>query len=94
MNDLFAPRVGDAADRAFAAKVFDLLARKTGDGVGITRASYGPGESLALNLIEVEAREAGLPAERDSGANLVVTLAGDEPDLPFIACGSHLDSVP
>src|SRR3546814_6127995 len=28
------------------------------------------------------------------GANLVVTLAGSEPDLPLLACGSHLDSVP
>jgi hypothetical protein len=27
-------------------------------------------------------------------ANLVVTLDGSEPDLPFLACGSHLDSVP
>lgn len=94
MNDLFAPRVGNAADRAFAARVFDLLAAKTGDGVGITRASYGPGESLALDLIEGEAHADGLPTERDNGANLVVTLAGSEPDLPFIACGSHLDSVP
>jgi N-carbamoyl-L-amino-acid hydrolase len=94
MNDLFAPRVGDAGDRVFAEKLFDLLARKTGDGVGITRASYGAGESLALDLVEVEARACGLKTQRDEGANLVVTLEGTEPDLPCIACGSHLDSVP
>lgn len=94
MNDLFAPRVGDAGDRVFAEKLFDLLARKTGDGVGITRASYGPGESLALDLVEAEARACGLKTQRDEGANLVVTLEGAEPGLPCIACGSHLDSVP
>jgi N-carbamoyl-L-amino-acid hydrolase len=86
--------VGEAGDRAFAATLFDLLAHKTGDGVGITRASYGAGESLALDLIEAEAKACGLKAARDEGANLVVTLEGREPALPWIACGSHLDSVP
>jgi N-carbamoyl-L-amino-acid hydrolase len=86
--------VGDSGDRAFAEKLFDLLASKTGDGVGITRASYGPGESLALDLVEAEARACGLATQRDEGANLVATLEGSEPDQPCIACGSHLDSVP
>jgi N-carbamoyl-L-amino-acid hydrolase len=85
---------GEASDRAFAEGLFDLLATRTGDGVGITRASYGPGESLALDVVDAEARAAGLETRRDEGANLVATLKGTEPDLPFIACGSHLDSVP
>jgi N-carbamoyl-L-amino-acid hydrolase len=88
------PAGAAASDRAFSEKLFDLLAAKTGDGVGITRASYGAGESLALDLVEAEARAAGLATARDEGANLVVTLNGSEPDQPFIACGSHLDSVP
>nr|WP_235913881.1 Zn-dependent hydrolase [Pseudoroseomonas coralli] len=66
----------------------------TGDGVGITRESYGAGESLALDLVEAEARAHGLQAARDAGANLVVTLPGQDPALPVVACGSHLDSVP
>lgn len=77
-----------------AAELFHTLKRETGDGVGITRASYGPGESLALDIVEAKARSLGLPTERDAAANLVVTLLGSEPDLPCIACGSHLDSVP
>jgi N-carbamoyl-L-amino-acid hydrolase len=81
-------------DRAFVKKMFDRLARETGDGVGITRASYGATESLAVDLVESEARAYGLSVERDAGANLVVSLIGSEPDLPWIACGSHLDSVP
>ncbi|HZP78615.1 MAG TPA: Zn-dependent hydrolase [Pseudolabrys sp.] len=83
-----------AEDQAFAEALFKRLAELTGDGIGITRASYGPGESRALDLIEGEARACGLAVERDAGANLVVTLPGSQPDLPWIACGSHLDSVP
>ncbi len=81
-------------DRALAEQLFAELAARTGDGVGITRASYGDGESAALDIIERAARTLGLDAERDAAANLVVTLPGREPDLPILACGSHLDSVP
>jgi beta-ureidopropionase / N-carbamoyl-L-amino-acid hydrolase len=84
----------DSFVRTLAAEMFDALHAATGDGVGITRASYGSGESIALDLVEAKARSFGLATERDAGANLVVTLEGREPGLPFLACGSHLDSVP
>ena len=74
--------------------LFAALRTATSDGVGITRESYGAGESLALDIIEIEARANGLATERDAGANLVVTLPGRAPILPCLACGSHLDSVP
>ena len=80
--------------RELADELFDALRAATGDGVGITRASYGEAESTALDIVEAKARALGLATERDAGANLVVTLEGSEPDLPFLACGSHLDSVP
>jgi len=76
------------------ARLFDALRTSTSDGVGITRESYGAGESLALDIIEAEARTHGLATERDAGANLVVTLPGRDSTLPCLACGSHLDSVP
>jgi N-carbamoyl-L-amino-acid hydrolase len=79
---------------AFAVALFAALREATNDGDGITRDSYGIGESMALDIIEAAARAHGLATERDAGANLVVTLPGREPDLPFLACGSHLDSVP
>ncbi len=85
---------GDEGDRALAETVFDALREATGDGVGITREAYSDRESLALDIVEAKARELGFATERDAGANLVVTLAGREPELPFLACGSHLDSVP
>jgi N-carbamoyl-L-amino-acid hydrolase len=86
--------IAEASDRALAESLFDELRAKTSDGVGITRASYGEGESAALDIVEARARALGFPTERDNGANLVVTFAGTAPELPFLACGSHLDSVP
>jgi beta-ureidopropionase / N-carbamoyl-L-amino-acid hydrolase len=84
----------DSRDRELSTELFDALRSATGDGVGITRASYGKGESAALDIVDLKAQELGLQTERDAGANLVVTLDGSEPELPFLACGSHLDSVP
>ena len=86
--------VDDAADRSLAVELFDALRQASFDGVGITRESYSGRESAALDIVEAKAREFGLETARDAGANLVVTLPGSEPDLPFLACGSHLDSVP
>jgi N-carbamoyl-L-amino-acid hydrolase len=80
--------------RALATELFDALRAATSDGAGITRASYGDGESAALDVIDAKARALGLRTERDAAANLVVTLEGREPQLPYLACGSHLDSVP
>src|SRR5690242_1846570 len=86
--------IDDAEDRALAAGMFDALREASFDGVGITREAYGQRESAVLDLVEGKARALGLETARDAGANLVVTLQGSEPDLPFLACGSHLDSVP
>ena len=83
-----------AIDRALCETLFDELREASFDGVGITRDAFGPGESRALDIVERAARAAGLRTERDAGANLVATLPGTEPDLPALACGSHLDSVP
>jgi beta-ureidopropionase / N-carbamoyl-L-amino-acid hydrolase len=86
--------IDDADDRALAAQLFDALREASFDGVGITRESYSGRESAALDIVEAKARELGLETARDGGANLVVTLNGSEGDLPYLACGSHLDSVP
>jgi N-carbamoyl-L-amino-acid hydrolase len=84
----------DACMRELAVELFDALSSATSDGVGITRETYGKGESAALDIVEARARAHALATERDAGANLVVTLEGTQPQLPFLACGSHLDSVP
>jgi beta-ureidopropionase / N-carbamoyl-L-amino-acid hydrolase len=84
----------NARVHALATELFDALRAATSDGVGITRPAYSELESTALDIIDAKARAEGLRTERDAAANLVVTLDGSEPDLPYLACGSHLDSVP
>lgn len=73
---------------------FSDLRELSGDGTGVTRASYGRGETLGLDYVAQLAAEGGLEVERDAAANLVITLAGRKPDLPLVATGSHMDSVP
>ena len=81
---------GATAFRAFSPQLREL----SGDGVGVTRPSYGRAETLGLDHIAELAAEGGLSVERDAAANLVVTLAGSDPSLPVVATGSHMDSVP
>lgn len=86
--------LADEDERALAVQLFDELRQDAFDGIGITREAYGPRETAALDIVEAQARDLGLATERDAGSNLIVTLEGSQPDLPFLAIGSHLDSVP
>lgn len=81
-------------DRRFITKLFERLAEVSADSVGFTRASYGAGENAAHEVIAAAASGEGLEVSRDAAANLVICLPGTDPDAPFVACGSHLDSVP
>ena len=80
--------------RPLAAEMFAELRRISFDGVGITRESFGPLENAAQDIVARVAVENGLAIAHDRVRNLIVTLPGQEPDKPFIATGSHLDSVP
>jgi N-carbamoyl-L-amino-acid hydrolase len=79
---------------ALAADIFSELKRISFDGVGITRESFGPLENAAQEIIARVAAQNGLGIGHDRARNLIVTLPGREPDAPFMATGSHLDSVP
>lgn len=79
---------------ALARGLFETLRAAHFDGTGITRETYGTGETQAMRRIEAIAREAGLACAWDAAANLRITLHGTDPTLPPAACGSHLDSVP
>ena len=80
--------------RTLAIELFDTLRAKTSDTVGITRESFAAGEEEAIRIIKAVAESHGLTTEMDAAANLVVSLPGRETETPFVACGSHLDSVP
>ena len=77
-----------------AAELFEALRAAHHDGVGITRETYGAGETAAMRMIETVARGHGLHTQWDAAANLRITLPGTDPTLPMACCGSHLDSVP
>lgn len=79
---------------ALARGLFEELRASSHDGTGITRETYGAGETAAMRRVEAIARGAGLDCAWDAAANLRITLPGTDPALPAAACGSHLDSVP
>jgi N-carbamoyl-L-amino-acid hydrolase len=85
---------GDEHIRALAADLFGEIRKQSFDGVGITRQSYGASETQAMEAVAGVARDEGLETGYDAAANLVISLSGSERAAPFVACGSHLDSVP
>lgn len=79
---------------AIAERLFQDLAATTADPPGVTRASYGPGERQAHELVAEAARKIGLEVEWDAIGTLRAVLPGRDRTLPVVAIGSHLDSVP
>ena len=65
-----------------------------GGGLGANRVGYSTEEDEAHVLVAGWMRGAGLEVEVDPDGNVVGRLVGEEPDLPEVWSGSHLDSVP
>src|SRR5512133_647150 len=82
--------------RPVAEMLFSKIRELSFDGVGVTRESYGKGESIAADFLRDFARKEGLEVSDDRAANLRFHLPGDEAGAAAQAiwCGSHLDSVP
>lgn len=80
--------------RQLALELFDQFRTMSFDGVGISRETYGPGETAAMEVIERIAAQHNLETEWDAARNLIVRLRGREGERPVVATGSHLDSVP
>lgn len=80
--------------RALAEKVFAEIRALSFDGIGITRGSYGRGESAAADYLRDFALSEGLDVQADRAANLVFRFPETPPDRPVVWMGSHMDSVP
>jgi allantoate deiminase len=65
-----------------------------GRSAGTNRPGLGAGEQAAFERAAGWMREAGLDVTSDPAGNLVGRLAGTEPGLPEVWCGSHLDTPP
>ncbi|WPB56677.1 Zn-dependent hydrolase [Xylophilus sp. GOD-11R] len=79
--------------RPLAEKLFDDIRALSFDGVGVTRESYGAGETATADYLRAFAAAEGLYAEPDRAANIVFR----QPNAPADAVawtGSHIDSVP
>ena len=77
-----------------AEDLFDALKDKTADPPGITRPTYGEGETLAHDLAAQRARALNLEITYDFAGNQYMTLPGADRSKPRIMIGSHMDSVP
>src|SRR6267143_2043979 len=81
-------------DIAVAADFLDYLRENSLDPPGVSRASFGPGERMAHARLAEVARGLGLVLQTDFVGNLFVTQPGQDPSLPVVMIGSHLDAVP
>ncbi len=80
--------------QSLAEKIFADVRELSFDGVGVTRESYGHGESAAGDYLRQFALSEGLDVEADRAANILFRRPGGLPDAPVIWVGSHIDSVP
>jgi N-carbamoyl-L-amino-acid hydrolase len=96
MRNEFGLKPAVIALEGVAQALFDALREGSRDSAagGVTRASYGPGEQFAHDLMARHARTLGLEVRQDDACNLYMVWAGSDRSLPAIVIGSHLDSVP
>jgi beta-ureidopropionase / N-carbamoyl-L-amino-acid hydrolase len=87
------PSAAVAEQEPLARFLFDALESQTHDGVGITRASYGPGEQAARDIMASAADGLAMAVQDDAAGNVYMTLAGADRSAAPIVIGSHLDSV-
>lgn len=80
--------------RALAEKLFADVRELSFDGVGVTRESYGRGESAAAEYLRQFAIAEGLSVDADRAANLLFALPDVPADAVCVWTGSHIDSVP
>ena len=80
--------------RGMAEAFLERLAERSRDEPGITRDTYGAGETWGHRVLAEHGRAAGLAVATDAAANTTVTWAGRDPAAARILMGSHLDSVP
>ncbi|GAA0469629.1 M20 family metallo-hydrolase [Alkalibacillus silvisoli] len=60
---------------------------------GFTRLGYTPKEDESIEVFKSEAKRLGLDIHEDAAGNVMARWEGENPDLPAVASGSHLDTV-
>lgn len=83
-----------ASLKPLAEKLFDDVRALSFDGVGVTRESYGKGESATADCLREFAAGEGLVATTDRAANVVFGQPDTAANASVLWTGSHIDSVP
>ncbi|MBO8162162.1 MAG: Zn-dependent hydrolase [Brevibacillus sp.] len=60
---------------------------------GMIRLAYSPEEQAARDYLVTLCKQAGLQVRIDACGNVIARREGRNPELPAVACGSHLDTV-
>ena len=76
-----------------AIKIFTEIEALTKDKVGVSRESYGKGETIGINYLIDLAKKIGLCIETDDAANVYLSIEKSTKSN-HILIGSHMDSVP
>ena len=76
-----------------AIKIFNEIEALTKDKVGVSRESYGKGETISINYMIDLAKEFGFYIKKDAAANVYLSLEQSIKNN-HILIGSHIDSVP
>jgi ureidoglycolate amidohydrolase len=61
---------------------------------GVTRVVYSAADQQARAYLRTRCRSAGLTIREDGLGNLFARWIGNEPELPAVASGSHIDAIP
>ncbi|MBV8939966.1 MAG: hydantoinase/carbamoylase family amidase [Alphaproteobacteria bacterium] len=78
----------------FSKDLFSRLDVHWVDGKGMHRPTYSSQEEEAAQIIAQAGQSLGLRCLVDAAGNYYLFLEGDNPDLPAIVSGSHVDAVP
>lgn len=72
----------------------EALAQMSTTRDGVTRLAFTKQEQSAIAYLAREMEQLGLSVRRDAIGNLIGRMEGTQADLPAVAFGSHLDTVP
>ena len=75
-------------------RIFELAKFSDISGAGVNRVAFSQAEADARKYIINIIKEAGMTVSIDAGSNIIGRREGQNPDLPAIAFGSHIDTVP
>lgn len=81
-------------EKQWVEATIDQIARFSDGNNGITRLALSAQDVAARNYIMGIMRDMGLSVRVDAVGNIIGRLAGANGDLPAVATGSHLDTVP